>query len=36
MTKGGTSNKVEGNEGIKIFGKDLTMRADEGGIKIIL
>ena len=31
MTKDSTSNKVESNEGIKMFGNDLTLKANEGG-----
>jgi len=35
MTKHGTSNKVEGNDRIQIVGKELMLRANGGGIKLI-
>ena len=35
MTKDATSNRVEGADKIKMSGNDLTLRANEGDIKLI-
>jgi len=35
MSKDSTSNKVEGNDGMKMFGNDMMSRANEGGIKFV-
>ena len=35
MSKDGTSNKVEGSEGIKMFGNDFMLRAIDRGLKLI-
>lgn len=35
MTKVATSNRVEGSDKIKMSGNDLTLRVNEGDIKLI-